>query len=59
MLQREKHRKKEKIQRQRNRNYSMTTTGNNYLTILQDQESHEVEPTVNESSFIDEERVDT
>ena len=35
MLQREKHRKKEKIQRQRNRNYSMTTTRNNYLTILQ------------------------
>ena len=27
--------KKEKIQRQRNRNYSMTTTRNNYLTILQ------------------------
>ena len=61
MFQREKHRKKEKIQRQRNKlfndNYEEQLFNDITVSDDHDQESQEVEPTVNESSFIDEECV--
>ena len=62
MFQREKHRKKEKIQRQRNKlfndNYEEQLFNDITVSDDHDQESQEVEPTVNESSFIAEECVD-
>ena len=61
MFQREKHRKKEKIQRQRNKlfndNYAEQLFNDITVSDDHDQESQEVEPTVDESSFIDEECV--
>ena len=61
MFQREKHQKKEKIQRQRNKlfndNYEEQLFNDITVSDDHDQESQEVEPTVNESSFIDEECV--
>ena len=61
MFQREKHRKKEKIQRQRNKlfndNYEEQLFNDITVSDDHDQESHEVDPTVDESSFIDEECV--
>ena len=61
MFQREKHRKKEKIQHQRNKffndNYEEQLFNDITVSDDHDQESQEVEPTVNESSFIDEECV--
>ena len=62
MFQREKHRKKEKIQRQRNKlfndNYEEQLFNDITVSDDHDQESQEVEPTVDESSFIAEECVD-
>ena len=62
MFQREKHQKKEKIQRQRNKlfndNYEEQLFNDITVSDDHDQESQEVEPTVNESSFIAEECVD-
>lgn len=62
MFQREKHRKKEKIQRQRNKlfndNYEEELFNDITVSDDHDQESQEVEPTVDESSFIAEECVD-
>ena len=62
MFQREKDPKKEKIQRQRNKlfndNYEEQLFNDITVSDDHDQESQEVEPTVNESSFIDEECVD-
>ena len=62
MFQREKHWKKEKIQRQRNKlfndNYEEQLFNDITVSDDHDQESQEVELTVNESSFIDEECVD-
>ena len=62
MFQREKHRKKEKIQHQRNKlftdNYEELLFNDITVSDDHDQESQEVEPTVDESSFIDEECVD-
>ena len=62
MFQREKHQKKEKIQRQRNKlfndNYEEQLFNDITVSDDHDQESQEVEPTVDESSFIDEECVD-
>ena len=62
MFQREKHRKKEKIQRQRNKlfndNYEEKLFNDITVSDDHDQESQEVEPTVDESSFIAEECVD-
>ena len=61
MFQREKHRKKEKIQGQRNKlfndNYEEQLFNDITVSDDHDQESQEVEPTVDESSFIDEECV--
>ena len=61
MFQREKHQKKEKIQRQRNKlfndNYEEQLFNDITVSDDHDQESQEVEPTVDESSFIDEEFV--
>ena len=62
MFQREKHRKKEKIQGQRNKlfndNYEEQLFNDITVSDDHDQESQEVEPTVDESSFIAEECVD-
>ena len=62
MFQREKHQKKEKIQRQRNKlfndNYEEQLFNDITVSDDHDQESQEVEPTVDESSFIAEECVD-
>ena len=62
MFQREKHRKKEKIQHQRNKlfndNYEEQLFNDITVSDDHDQESQEVEPTVDESSFIAEECVD-
>lgn len=62
MFQREKHRKKEKIQRQRNKlfndNYEEQLFNDITGSDDHDQESQEVEPTVDESSFIAEECAD-
>ena len=62
MFQREKHQKKEKIQRQRNKlftdNYEELLFNDITVSDDHDQESQEVERTVDESSFIDEECVD-
>ena len=61
MFQREKHRKKEKIQGQRNKlfndNYEEQLFNDITVSDDHDQESQEVEPTVDESNFIDEECV--
>ena len=61
MFQREKHQKKEQIQRQRNKlfndNYEEQLFNDITVSDDHDQESQEVEPTVDESSFIDEECV--
>ena len=62
MFQREKHRKKEKIQGQRNKlfndNYEEQLFNDITVSDDHDQESQEVEPTVDGSSFIAEECVD-
>ena len=63
MLQREKHRKKEtnpasKKQKLFNENYEKQLFNDNTVSDDFVQESEEVEPTVDESSFIDEECVD-
>lgn len=62
MFQREKHPKKEKIQRQRNKlfndNYEEQLFNDITVSDDHDQESQEVEPIIDESSFIDEECVD-
>ena len=62
MFQREKHPKKEKIQRQRNKlfndNYEEQLFNDITVSDDDDQESQEVEPIIDESSFIDEECVD-